>query len=144
MTNQASTTAQASVEQGDVKSLQNQDAQTVFAIAIESATSGCVDWYHTRETAGHAFEEAKARFADCPGEEITFFELSVPPGLSNDDITDLVDDAMHEKQYRLLMRHETSQICHDLGTCPASVDDMIERLVDDPILERNQMLSHSK
>jgi len=81
----------------------------VFAVAVESESSGKVDWYRSRESADKAFAKAKIEFADDPGETITLFEMFVPPGLGNDAITVLVDDAMHEQNYHLLMQYQTSQ-----------------------------------
>lgn len=81
----------------------------IFAVAVESESSGKVDWYRTRESADKAFAETMIEFADFPGETITLFGLFVRSGLANDEITDLIDDAMHEMSYELLMQHQTTQ-----------------------------------
>lgn len=73
--------------------------KTVYAVAVESESSGQVDWFHTVAAAEGAFNEAIVKFHDCPGERIRLFPLVVPLGLGNEDVTRLVDDAMHEESY---------------------------------------------
>ncbi|WP_131421417.1 hypothetical protein [Comamonas thiooxydans] len=84
------------------------DVTTVHAVAVESTSSGMVDWFHDLASANQHFDAQVALFADIPGERIVLFALNVPAGTSNDKITDLVDEAMHEEAYRPIRVHVTA------------------------------------
>lgn len=66
--------------------------KTVYCIALEGNAVTGVDWYDTDE----AREKAKAKTG---AEQEIYFTLEVPDEASDDEITDLVDDAAWNKTY---------------------------------------------
>lgn len=90
------------------------DKKTVFAIAVESPTSGAVDWYPNREIADLEFDKAVLDFGRVLDHCITLYPVQVSYGLANLEITELVDDAMWERNYVALRVHKapgTNQAC---------------------------------
>lgn len=97
----------------------------VYAVAVESESSGKVDWYWDRGDSETAFEAAKKEFADCPGEKITHFKLELPHAMCADEITNLVADAMHEGEYETLAIHEMKSLDNALAAADDSATLMV-------------------
>ncbi|QXW20339.1 hypothetical protein KXJ72_17380 (plasmid) [Comamonas aquatica] len=88
------------------------DKKTVYAVSVESPTSGAVDWYAHPDEADLEFDKAVSNFGHLPNHTITLYPLDVPYGLARLEITELVDDAMWELNYvatRVHKSHSTAQ-----------------------------------
>lgn len=72
--------------------------KTFYAVAIESESSGAVDWFSDRAKAQNAFEEAVATI-DFIGDDINLWAFSVPDHTTRHQITAEADRQMWELDY---------------------------------------------
>ena len=84
------------------------EGRFVYAVSVESASSGMVNWFHNTEAANANFDRQIKDFEDCPGEHIKLFAVVVPQNISNQEVTDLVDEAMHKGGIPLMRSHKTT------------------------------------
>lgn len=83
---------------------------TVFAVSVVSESSGAVDWFTDHDSASAYFDDQVTKFADIEGELISLFPVTVPSGISKEEITNLVDEAMHEEAFVALRQHFTTEV----------------------------------
>lgn len=77
-------------------------ARTVYAVAVETESSGAVDWYAERAAAETAFNEAVCDFGN---EEVNLFSFEVEPDASADEVTDEADALMWDREYQPIRSH---------------------------------------
>lgn len=71
--------------------------KTVHIVGYDSVTSGGFDWYPNLEAATQQFLTAKKDALSNPWQEQVFFKsLEVEEGLTNDEITDLIDSQLSD------------------------------------------------
>lgn len=96
-------------EPQDANTVNSELTVTVYAVAVESESSGSVDWYDTEAKADAAFNEALVTFNKCPGERIRMFALAVTKGLTAAEVTAVVDGAMADESYVVLRQFITGE-----------------------------------
>lgn len=68
--------------------------KTVYCIAFDDWAVGGVDWYYDQ----HERDAAMTNYSQ--DSSATAFTMGVPDDASDDEITDLVDDAAWNKEYK--------------------------------------------